>query len=95
MKFEWDPEKSRANLRKHGVTFDQAVQVFEAGSAALELFDEQHSDLEERFITIGPIEGGVVLVVWTERLEGILRVISARWATPVERRLYHRYMEQR
>ena len=95
MKFEWDPEKSRTNQQKHGVSFDDAVRVFEADDEALELFDELHSDFEDRFITIGPIRGGLVLVVWTERLEDIIRVISARWATLAERRLYQRHMEGR
>jgi len=74
--------------------FEDAVRVFDADDEALELFDEQHSDFEDRFITIGPIQGGLVLVVRTERLEDTIRVISARWATPAERRLYHRRMEQ-
>lgn len=62
-------------------------------AGALEIFDEAHSDFEERFITIGPIRGGLVLVVWTERDEDVIRVISARWATPNERRLYIRHLE--
>lgn len=95
MKFEWDPAKSRMNQQKRGVSFDDAVRVFETDDEALDLFAEQHSDPEDRFITIGPIQGGLVLVVWTERLEDTIRVISARWATPTERRLYHRRMEKR
>lgn len=61
----------------------------------LDLFDEQHSDFEERFISIGPITGGLVLVVWTERVEDVVRVISARWATPHEQTLYRLRMEHR
>jgi hypothetical protein len=95
MRFEWDPEKNRSNLAKHGVSFDDAVCVFACGDETLELYDERHSDLEERFITIGPIPRGLVLVVWTEREDDIIRVISARWATPGERRLYQRHMERR
>lgn len=94
MMFEWDPEKDRRNQKKHGLRFEDAVQVFAEDEEALELFDERHSDLEDRFITIGPVQGGIVLVVWTEREDGRIRVISARWATPNERRLYHRHMEQ-
>ncbi len=95
MEFEWDPEKNRTNQKKHGVSFEEAVSVFDADDEALELSDEHHSDFEDRFITIGPIQGGLVLVVWTERVDEIIRVISARWATPNERRLYHRQMEER
>ncbi len=92
MKFEWDPDKDAANRTKHGVAFEDAIEVFEV-AGALEIFDEAHSDFEERFITIGPIRGGLVLVVWTERDEDVIRVISARWATPNERRLYIRNLE--
>jgi uncharacterized protein len=95
MKFEWDPEKNRANQKKHAVSFEEAVRVFEAEHEALELFDERHSDFEPRFITIGPVQGGLMLVVWTERVDEIIRLISARWATPSERSLYHRHMERR
>lgn len=95
MKFEWAPEKNRSNQKKHGVSFGDAVRVFDADDEALELFDEQHSDFEDRFITIGPIQGGLVLVVWTERVDETIRVISARWATSRERSLYRQYMEHR
>jgi uncharacterized DUF497 family protein len=94
MKFEWNPEKSRINQMKHGVSFDEAVKVFDADEVALHLYDEAHSDYEDRFITIGPIQGGLVLVVWTERVEDITRIISARWATPREQRIYRRQMER-
>ena len=93
MDFEWDPEKSRRDADKHRIAFEDAARVFEASEACLELFDGDHSDDEERFITIGPIAGGIVVVVWTERAEGATRLISARWATPRESRLYHRRME--
>lgn len=56
---------------------------------------ETHSDFEDRFITIGPIREGIVLVIWTERDDDVIRVISARWATPLEQRLYHQRVEQR
>ncbi|MEZ4266914.1 MAG: BrnT family toxin [Myxococcota bacterium] len=95
MTFDWDPAKNRANQKKHGLSFEDAVGVFEAEGDALELFDEKHSEFEDRFITIGPIQGGLVLVIWTERVDDIIRVISARWATLSERRLYRRHMEQR
>lgn len=72
-----------------------AVRVFDADDETLELFDEHHSDFEDRFITIRPIRGGLVLVIWTERLDDTIRVISARWATPAERHLFRRRMEQR
>ena len=94
MTFEWDAEKAESNRRKHGVAFEQAVRVFADPAVALELFDEAHSDFEDRFITIGPIQRGLALVVWTERDGDVVRIISARWATPAERRLYRRRMER-
>ena len=58
----------------------------------LEIFDDAHSDFEDRFIAIGPIRRGLVLVVWTERDEETIRIISARWATKREERFYYDYM---
>ena len=68
--------------------------MFTSGADYLELFDEAHSDEEDRFIAIGPISRGLVLVVWTEREEDVIRIISARWATRSERCRYNSYMEQ-
>ena len=65
-----------------------------SGEDYLELFDAAHSVEEDRFIAIGPIRRGLVLLVWTERDEDVVRIISARWATGSERRRYHAYMEQ-
>jgi uncharacterized protein len=90
---EWDPAKSLANEAKHGVSFEEAGELF-AGQEYLEVFDAAHSHEEDRFIAIGPIARGLVLVVWTERDEDVIRIISARWATRSERRRYHAYMEQ-
>jgi len=93
VEFEWSPEKNRRDREKHGVAFEDAARAFEAEDACLEVYDREHSHSEERFITIGPIRDGIVLVAWTEREEGVVRLISARWATPRERRLYHRRLE--
>lgn len=57
----------------------------------MEIFDEQHSDAEHRFIAIGPIQRGLVLVVWTERDRDTVRIISARWATRREQQLFVEY----
>ncbi len=64
----WDDAKNRANKRKHGVSFAEASELFTSGIDYLEIFDEAHSDLEDRFIAIGPIRRGLVLIVWTERV---------------------------
>jgi len=91
---EWDEAKNAANQKKHGISFEEARQLFDAGGPYLELFDAVHSGAEDRFIAIGPIERGIVLVVWTERDEDVIRIISARWATERERTLYHLYLER-
>ena len=88
MKVAWDEAKNRVNQQKHGISFDEAKELFVSGVDYLEIFDDAHSDFEDRFIAIGPIERGVVLVVWTERDEDTIRIISARWATKHEQRLY-------
>ena len=77
MQFEWDDEKERINITKHGIDFSTAALVF-GDENRLEYYDELHSDNEDRYITIGLIEGEafLVMVVYTERTESI-RLISA------------------
>lgn len=89
MVFEWDENKEKINLAKHGLDFSTAALVFRDQNR-LEWFDEAHSDSEDRYITIGEINGVtvVLLVVYTERGDAI-RLISARKATNKERRLYY------
>ena len=94
VKFEWDPTKERQNIAKHGVSFKDATTLFVTGVDFLEIYDTEHSDVEERFIAIGPIRGGLVLVVFTERSEDTIRIISARWASKTERKLYIEHMEK-
>ena len=57
MKFEWDEAKNLANQKKHGVSFEEAKSLF-AGDDYLEIFDEGHSESEDRFIAIGLISRG-------------------------------------
>lgn len=95
MRFEWDRKKEQINVAKHGVSFREAKELFTSKGDFLELYDGEHSELEERFIAIGPIRRGLVLVVYTERSEDTVRIISARWATRNERTLYLEYIEER
>lgn len=88
MKVTWDHEKNLANQKKHGVSFEEASELFTSGVDCLEIFDEAHSELEDRFISIGPIRRGLVLVIWTDRDENVVRIISARWATRREQTLF-------
>ena len=87
MRFEWDSAKAARNLRKHGVSFEEAVSVFYDPLAATGA-DPDHSEDEERFVTFGISSAGRLLVVsHSERGEAI-RIISARATTPLERRIY-------
>ena len=91
VRFEWDDNKEQINIAKHGIDFTTAARVFEDKNR-LELYDEAHSDIEDRYITIGEINGVaiIVFVVYTERGDAI-RLISARKATKQERRAYYDY----
>ena len=91
MKVVWDEAKSRSNWKKHGVTFAEAAELLDTDESRLDIFDEEHSAQEARFISIGPVRRGLVLVVWTERDDAQVRLISARWATVRERDLYQSY----
>lgn len=92
MLVEWDSDKAEANLRKHGVSFEQAQELLTSEEHCLEIFDEEHSLEEERFISIGVTSAGVLVVVWTERDTDIVRVISARVATKREEELFWSYI---
>lgn len=83
---EWDSEKDRANIIKHGISFETAALVF-TDEHYVELYDEDHSVDEDRYIAIGMVDK-VIYVVHTFRQEKI-RLISARTATEAERRLYY------
>jgi len=87
LSFDWDMEKAAANLKKHRVSFEEAVTVF--ASLPIEIFhDPDHSDDEERYIAVGFSEKArVLLVVHCENSTGtMIRIISARKATAAERR---------
>ena len=87
MKIEWDPKKAKSNLRKHGVSFEEAATALGDPMAATGT-DPDHSISEERYVTFGLSQKGrLVVVSHTERGETI-RIISARKATKGERELY-------
>ena len=95
--FEWDEDKAQKNLKKHGVSFDDAALVLadEDGDAFhVEEYDGQHSTGEDRYVTSAshPDDRSIVLIVaWTDRStqdDKVTRIISARAATPAERRRY-------
>lgn len=84
--FEWNDEKAKANLAKHGISFQEAMTVF-LDELSVPLAEIAHP---ERLVLIGESRlGRVLLVVFTERLKGgTLRIVSARRATKRERRAY-------
>lgn len=87
MEFEWDAQKAAKNLSKHGVTFDEAKTIFD-DPLYIDFYDPDHSDEEERHLIIGESQRGRLLIVsYTER-EDTARLISAREATPAERKDY-------
>ena len=95
VEFEWDPAKDEANRRRHGFSVEEVAELFTSGADYLEVFDDEHSHDEDRFIAIGPIPVGVVLVVYTDRDAGVVRIISARRATRVETRLFWQHLESK
>jgi len=93
MKFEWDKNKEKINIQKHGVTFEQASYVF-ADQFALSKFDDEHSEDEDRWVLLGKsLNETLLLVVHTFRdNNGIefVRIISARKATQKEKQTYQK-----
>ncbi len=90
--FDWDPAKAASNLRKHTVSFELAATVFR-DPLSQSIPDEDHSEFEERWITMGCAQDGrLVVVCHTDAESGdretLVRLISARVATPNERRQY-------
>ena len=90
--FEWDPNKANENLQKHKVRFERATEIFQ-DHLSVSIFDREHSESEERWITLGQDYSGVLLVVvHTFEEEGdnqfSIRIISIRKATKREMRQY-------
>jgi uncharacterized protein len=92
--FEWDPNKAKSNFKKHKISFEQAAFVFK-DSNALSVFDPEHSENEERWVTIGIDQNGYIIVVchtFKEETKNIvkIRIFSARKAVLNEKRQYQR-----
>lgn len=90
MRFEWDDQKAVENFAKHGVTFGEATEVFYDPSA-VEIYDTEHSSYEERFVVVGYSSTRILYVVFAERHQNIIRIISARPPTASERKLYEEH----
>ncbi|MDJ0691214.1 MAG: BrnT family toxin [Xenococcaceae cyanobacterium MO_188.B32] len=90
MQFEWDESKNAANLKKHGISFEEAKLIFD--NVVFTSIDDRFDYEEIREISIGAIESLVVVtVVHTDRGE-VTRIISARKATKKERKKYYEYL---
>jgi uncharacterized DUF497 family protein len=87
LEFEWDANKAATNIADHGVSFDEAVTAFE-DPLSLTIEDPDHSEHEERLILLGRSRNNRLLVVVHTERENRIRLISARSATPRERRDY-------
>lgn len=85
--FEWDSQKARRNVRKHGVTFDEASTVF-GDPVAILMPDPDHSEAEQRYVLLGMSNRRRLLVVAFAERPPRTRLISARRATRQERRRY-------
>jgi uncharacterized DUF497 family protein len=87
LRFEWDWKKAGSNLKKHGVSFEEAMTVF-GDTLSLTIVDELHSAQEQRWVLVGlSNRSRLLVVVHIERGVGI-RIISAREATAKERKAY-------
>lgn len=89
IEFEWDDQKAKSNLKKHGVSFEEARSVFYDDNA-IQFFDSENSESEDRFLMLGlSYNSGILLVCHCEREKGeVIRIISARKATAKERKHY-------
>ena len=86
MEFEWDDAKNRSNLKKHGISFEEAILIFDG--LILTYPDDRFEYGEERWLSIGKIEDTLVVVVIHTDRAGVVRIISARPAKQRERKLY-------
>lgn len=91
MKFEWDENKNQINIKKHGISFEEAKTVF-YDDDALVRDDPDHSESEERFVILGLSNKANLLIVChcLRESETVIRIISARKATKTESKFYER-----
>lgn len=93
MKFEWDEQKNRQNISKHGLDFKDAVRVF--SQPMLIQFDGREDYDEDRYVGLGLLEGRVVAIIFAEPDSATIRIISLRKALSYERRRFEQYLKNR
>ncbi|MCC6796553.1 MAG: BrnT family toxin [Candidatus Hydrogenedentes bacterium] len=91
LRFTWDPKKAHANRQKHGISFEEAQSVF-YDENAIEFYDDEHSEWEDRFLLLGISSRLRLLMICHcyRESEGIIRIVSARKATQRESAHYRR-----
>ena len=92
MRYEWSPDKDITNLKKHGISFNEACQIFE--NDVFTWIDKRKDYNETRIISIGSLDGEIIIVVVHTDRNGITRIISARPAKKKERRLYNEQIKK-
>jgi len=92
MKFEWNENKNQQNRQKHGISFEEAKEIF--SGIVFTSVDRRFDYDEIREVSIGTIQGFVIVTVAHTERNGKTRLISARKATPKERRQYYEYLAQ-
>ncbi len=90
MKFEWDEAKNLENIRKHEINFADVPAIFD-GEMLIEL-DDRFDYGEDRWFGIGFLGSGIAVVVWTERQNNVIRIISARRANRHEQKRFEQYL---
>ncbi len=90
MRFEWDEAKNAENIRKHKIDFADVPAMF--ASPMLVIFDDRKDYGEDRWIGVGLLSELIAVVVWVERHEDVIRIISARKANRTERDLYEQFL---
>jgi uncharacterized DUF497 family protein len=93
MKFEWDEKKNKTNIKTHGFDFADAWEIFE--SPMLVKLDTRNEYGEDRWVGIGFLRRRIVVVVFTERGEDIIRIISLRKALRHERKKFEKNLQNR
>jgi len=91
LRFTWDPKKAHANRQKHGISFEEAQSVF-YDENAIEFYDDEHSESEDRFLLLGISSRLRLLMICHcyRESEGVIRIVSARKATQRESAHYRR-----
>ena len=92
MRFEWDENKNQQNRQKHGISFEEAKEIF--SGIVFTSVDRRFDYDEIREVSIGTLQGFVIVTVAHTERNGKVRLISARKATPKERRQYYEYIAQ-